>query len=78
MKCIWCLDDVCRGDVRQVEILNRGAVRGVYIKVCEKHMGYHKDLMILIQKGYDIENILNLPAKSWHSMVEQESKDEPT
>jgi len=78
MKCIWCVGDACHGDVRKMEILDRGAVRGVYVPVCEKHASYHRDLMTLIQRGYDIETLLNMPAKNWHAMTEQESKDEST
>lgn len=39
-------------------------------------MEYHKDLVTLVQRGYNIEDLLDMPAKNWRTMVEQEMKDE--
>lgn len=76
MKCAWSLDGDCEGEICVRELFCRGKIKGLSIKICEKHFQQHEDVMKLYYKGYNMSDIFGMSAKVRHDLAEQGDKNE--
>ena len=54
LKCVWALGTPCGGATEEKELFNKE----IKIPICDKHLGEHKEIMILEKNNYDLEEIL--------------------
>ena len=56
--CLWILPGIeCSSEVKRYKMFNQ-CEQGVDIPICTNHLKALRELMILYQNGYDVEEIL--------------------
>ena len=54
--CVWNMGTSCDGKRYKEEMFSKQ----LEIPICEKHVGEHREVMVLHNNGYDIEEIVDM------------------